>query len=119
MSFCRVFGSILAFSLPFWVPQASAAQTGTTTQPARFTLRGTVMDPARSAVPGATITVGSEGERSSFSASVVTDATGAFELRLDPGRYSVAVTLAGFVDIEQPLTMPPNDVSQNFVLEIA
>lgn len=64
-------------------------------QTASTSLRGTVTDPSGSIVPGASVTI--ENQASGFHASVMTDASGAYEfVQIVPGRYKVTVRVAGF-----------------------
>src|SRR5215471_6949705 len=58
-------------------------------------LSGTVQDPQKLAVPGATVTV--TNKVTGVARSVVTTADGSFNIpELAPGRYSVTVELQGF-----------------------
>ena len=58
-------------------------------------LSGTVMDPQKLAVPGATVTATNKG--TGVARTAVTTADGSFMIPdLDPGRYTVTVELQGF-----------------------
>ena len=59
------------------------------------TLRGTVTDPSRAVLPGATVTLANETTK--FTRETVTDDRGGFFFAtVDPGDYRLTVTLAGF-----------------------
>src|SRR5262249_11061051 len=73
-------------------------------QPDPMTLRGTVLDPARTAVPGARITATIEGRGDGL--SMVSDLNGQFSLPLEPGKYSLAIAKEGFVTVTQTVSLP-------------
>ena len=70
---------------------ASAAFAQTT----NATLVGSVLDPQSSVIAGATITVKDKG--TGISRTVETDSTGTYRVfPLNPGRYEVSASMAGF-----------------------
>jgi hypothetical protein len=74
---------------------AGLASTAANAQDARGTVSGTVRDPSRSIIPGATVTVTNVAMGTSVTA--VTNESGLFEAPyLIPGEYTVSVELAGF-----------------------
>jgi hypothetical protein len=85
----------MRFARAFWmvpvvvfVPWLAAAQV-------TATLSGEVVDSAGAVIPGATVVVTSKSTGGTFNA--VTDGTGAFSVpALNPGLYSVNVSLSGF-----------------------
>ena len=86
--------------------------------PARASLRGRVLDQNRAAIPGATVRV--EGVGLSKGVSAVTDQNGEFSLLLEPGDYTVRVSVAGFSDAAQTVRL--NQESNPFlevILQVA
>ena len=82
----------IAFSVVV-VIRVSAGGVGA--QEFRGTILGRVTDPQGAAVPGVTVVVTNQG--TNVSAEAVTQSDGAYAvLYLNPGKYRVAVTLAGF-----------------------
>jgi hypothetical protein len=82
-------------------------------------LVGNVSDPTGAVVSGATVTA--TGEGTGVVRTATTDATGMYQfVNLQPGNYSVKVTLAGFKSYErQDLTVESNNVTRNNItLEI-
>ena len=80
---------------------------------------GNVSDPAGAVVPGATVTATSEG--TGTVKSTTTDASGTYQfVNLQPGSYSLKVTIAGFKSYERlNLPVAANDVTRaNITLEI-
>ena len=78
------------------VPFPSSAQTQITTG----VIQGTVEDSTGAVVPGATVEA--KNIDTNFSRQLTTDSTGRFVfLALQPGRYTVTVTLAGFATLVQ------------------
>jgi len=70
---------------------------------ARASLRGRVLDQNRAAIPGAKVVVEATGSAASISA--VTDQNGDFSIMLDPGEYTVRVTVNGFSDASQAVNL--------------
>lgn len=70
---------------------------------ARSSLRGRVLDQNRAAVPGAKVVADVNGISGSVSA--VTDQNGEFLLMLEPGEYTVRVTVDGFSDASQTIRL--------------
>ena len=66
---------------------------------ARSSLRGRVLDQNRAAIPGAKVVAEATGSFRSVSAA--TDLNGEFALMLEPGEYTVRVTVNGFSDASQ------------------
>src|SRR5215216_2580235 len=85
MRFVRVCWMVLVVAL---VPSLVSAQV-------TATLSGEIVDSAGAVIPGATIIVTSKATGGTFNA--VTDGTGTFTVpALNPGLYSVTVSLSGF-----------------------
>ena len=85
---------------------------------ARSSLRGRVLDQNRAAIPGATVRI--EGVGASNGVSTVTDQNGEFSLMLEPGDYTVRVSVAGFSDASQTIRL--NQESNPFlevILQVA
>ena len=81
---------MLAVSLTVTASSLAYAQGGTTSP-----LTGTVVDSDGGVIPGATVTV--KNSTNGVSTTVVTNANGGFVVAaLEPGAYSVTVSLAGF-----------------------
>ncbi len=84
----------------------------------RFTLRGRVLDPSRSPLPGARITA--TPDQQGETASTVSDQSGNFALLLDYDRYTVKISADGFVDIVQQLNAVGDAGDRReFVLQVA
>src|SRR5882724_12092107 len=73
-------------------------------QPNQMTLRGTVLDPTRTPVPGARIKATIDGRAGG--PSMTSDQNGEFSLPLEPGKYSLSVAKEGFVTVSQPVSLP-------------
>ena len=100
----RILGILLAAALP-----AAFAQTGT------GTVRGTVVDPSRAALPGAKVTLTSEA--TSVSREAQSNEAGIYYFAsIPPGRYRLAVEAAGFKRWSSPLTL---EVGQTAVIDPA
>ena len=100
----RILGILLAAALP-----AALAQTGT------GTVRGTVVDPSRAALPGAKVTLTSEA--TSVSREAQSNEAGIYYFAsIPPGRYRLAVEAAGFKRWSSPLTL---EVGQTAVIDPA
>ena len=69
------------------------------------TIRGTVFDPMRAAIPGADVTVASDVH----TRTLVADERGEFAIAVPPGRYTVSAGHLGFVSIEQAIDVPLAD----------
>ena len=69
------------------------------------TIRGTVFDPMRAAIPGADVTVASDVH----TRTLVADERGEFAIAVPPGRYTVSAGHGGFVSIEQAIDVPLAD----------
>lgn len=105
----------LFLSCSFFSPAQAGELNGVS---ARSSLRGRVLDPNRAAVPGATVRV--EGVGISNGATAVTDQNGEFSLMLEPGDYTVRVSVAGFSDAMQTIRL--NQESSPFlevILQVA
>jgi catecholate siderophore receptor len=70
---------------------------------ARTLLRGRVLDPNRAIIPGARIIVTSNGIAAPISA--VTDQNGEFSLLLEPGDYSLRISVDGFSETSQHIRL--------------
>jgi catecholate siderophore receptor len=77
----------------------------------RSSLRGRVLDQNRAAIPGAKVVVEASGISGRLSA--VTDQNGEFSLMLEPGEYTVRVSVDGFSDASQTIHL--NQGSNPFV----
>ncbi len=69
----------------------------------RSSLRGRVLDQNRAAIPGAKVVAEANG--GSGSVSAITDQNGEFALMLEPGEYTVRVTVNGFSDAVQTIRL--------------
>src|SRR6476659_2062694 len=76
----------------------AAAQT-----PNRARVHGTILDATRMAIAGATITASAEG--TAQPTSTTTSSLGEFELRLAPGRYTLAANAPGFLEFTQQISV--------------
>ena len=104
----------LCFLQLFSQTRSAAAQTA-----AGSSLRGTVSDATHAPIAGARVTAVPDN-RSAGPSSSVTDQHGAFTLALIPGRYTVNVVAAGFLEHSQRLTIPQTGTaSWSPVLEVA
>ncbi len=83
------------------------------------TLKGLVTDDSGLVIPGATITVSNLA--SGAEATGTTDSSGAYELKLEPGTYLVAVENSGFeTGIADDIGLVAGQsITQNFTLEVA
>lgn len=70
---------------------------------ARSSLRGRVLDQNRAAIPSAKVIAEATG--GSGSVSAITDQNGEFSLMLEPGEYTVRVTVNGFSDAVQTVRL--------------
>ena len=105
----HVFRSVL---IGAWLCSAAAAQSA-------GSLRGTVTDPSRAVIPGATVTLTNEATK--FTRTAVTDERGGyFFATVDPGDYSLRVELSGFRTYEASgLHVSPNDtLGVDIVLQV-
>ena len=82
---------------------ATPIQASTQTGAAVFVLQGRVLDPTRSAIVGARITV--RLPNGVIGATATTDGQGAFTLRLPSGPHAITVTAAGFDAVSQTITV--------------
>src|SRR5262245_35592357 len=79
------------------------ALAGVRAQPNAGGIRGVVTDSTNSALPGVTVTLSRAAHTDRV---VITDEQGAFAfLALEPGRYAVTVSLAGFRPTTSPVTI--------------
>lgn len=69
----------------------------------RASLRGRVLDPNRAAIPGARVTATASGIPATVTA--LTDQNGEFSLLLEPGDYSLRITVDGFSEASQSLRL--------------
>src|SRR5215510_10580416 len=84
----------------------------------RFVLHGQVLDTTRAPLVDAHVAVRPEAGGPDRSAT--TDAQGRFELALDPGVYTVEVTVPGFLDASQRVSAgATGSESREFVLAVA
>lgn len=82
--------------------ESSGAQTDAGAASATGTLRGHVADPTGALIPGAKITILTEGGKTVTTATA--DSSGAYDVRgLKPGGYVVRAEFAGFATFESPL----------------
>jgi iron complex outermembrane recepter protein len=89
--------------------RAAPLECSTASQDRIGTLSGTVSDVSEAGISGASITASCN----SFRQTVTTDSTGAYSLRLSPGRYSVRVTAEKFAPAERELVLAaPNPVEE-------
>jgi catecholate siderophore receptor len=91
--------SLLGLFLISGVFSASQAEVGN----ARSSLRGRVLDQNRAAIPGAKVVAEATG--GSGSGSAITDQNGEFALMLEPGEYTVRITVNGFSDAVQTIRL--------------
>jgi catecholate siderophore receptor len=87
----------LSLIFGFFIPSQAEMES------ARSSLRGRVLDQNRAAIPGAKVVVEATG--SSGSVSAVSDQNGEFSLMLEPGEYTVRVTVNGFSDASQTVRL--------------
>lgn len=66
-------------------------------------LRGRVLDQNRAAIPGAKVVATANGTAGSVSA--VTDQNGEFSVMLEPGEYTVRITVDGFSEVSQAVRL--------------
>jgi catecholate siderophore receptor len=90
---------LLGLLLTSGIFSASQAEVGN----ARSSLRGRVLDQNRAAIPGAKVVAEATG--GSGSVSTITDQNGEFALMLEPGEYTVRVTVNGFSDAAQTIRL--------------
>lgn len=86
----------------------------------RGAINGRVLDPAGLALPGASVVV--TNVATGFTREVVTAETGAYSVpNLEPGTYSVSVTMAGFGSASRPgmLLAPGSVVTLDLRLQLA
>ncbi len=80
----------LALAIVVLLPAIALAQGSTKTS-----LSGVILDASGGVLPGATVEV--KNNRTGLALTAVTNSTGAFDVpALDPGEYTVSVTLSGF-----------------------
>jgi catecholate siderophore receptor len=86
---------------------------------AQSSLHGTVFDPGRAVIAGAKITVVPEGAGNG--PSTVSDQNGEFFLALQPGRYAVHISMAGFAELSQVVDLAGSTDRQthDFILQLA
>ncbi len=70
---------------------------------ARALLRGRVLDPNRAIIPGARIIVTSTGITTPITA--LTDQNGEFSVQIEPGDYSLRITVDGFSEVSQNIRL--------------
>ena len=91
--------AVIAVACALLLPSAAMAQQ-------RGSITGKVVDPDGLALPGATVTV--KEQNTGFTRTAVTASTGAYTVpNLDPGTYTVTVTMPGFSTVnrkDQPIT---------------
>jgi len=81
-------------------------------------VRGRVIDASGAAIPGAQILATPEGAGTAIAST--TDQRGEFALTLEPGRYTLTVTLEGFQQVRRRLTAGHGVTeSLDFVLKVA
>src|SRR5438105_2717648 len=85
---------------------ANAAAAQATLAPA--TIQGRVLDATRMPIAGARVTAVLDNQASG--PSTVTDQVGAFTLPVDPGRYTVSVAGAGFLEASQVVRVSQSGV---------
>jgi hypothetical protein len=90
---------LLGLLLISGVFSASQAEAGN----ARSSLRGRVLDQNGAAIPGAKVVA--KATTGSGSVSAITDQNGEFALLLEPGEYTVRVTVNGFSDAAQTIRL--------------
>ena len=83
----------------------------------RCALQGTVLDANRSPLPGARILAVADG--GGATASTVSDRSGQFTLRLEPGRYTIAISADGFVEVRRQIDLVRDSERREFVLPVA
>jgi catecholate siderophore receptor len=84
----------------------------------QFTLKGTVVDPSRAPVRGATVSA--QREAGGEGPSARTGEDGSFVLALRPGSYTVSVAAPGFAQATQAITaLEQGSESREFTLELA
>jgi hypothetical protein len=89
--------AVLAALCALLLPGAAQAQQ-------QGSITGKVLDPDGLALPGASVTVVSEG--TGYSRTYVTAATGAFTVQnLQPGKYRVTATMSGFQDVKREVQL--------------
>jgi catecholate siderophore receptor len=87
-------------------------------EPPPFSLRGRVLDPARSGIAGARVTAIPDG-RGSW-AGAISDDRGAFLLKLVAGHYRFRILAEGFQESSFTLDAPPGgEESREIVLDLA
>ncbi len=100
-------------------PLAAFAELGIAqANPSRVSIQGRVLDPMRAPIAGARVTAVLDNQGSG--PSMLTDQRGEFTLAVDPGRYTVTVVAAGFLQVTQNVDpLQDGAVSREFVLQIA
>lgn len=83
------------------------------------TLHGTVTDPTGAVIPGATVHVSNAA--SGFNRTIVSDATGQFDLLNMPfNNYDITVTANGFIQLKKSIVVnSPVALSINLILQVA
>jgi len=66
-------------------------------------LRGKVLDPTRGLIAGAQITAVPDGRTSG--PSTVSDQSGEFALTLEPGNYTLKISMTGFLETSQRVSV--------------
>lgn len=96
-----VFLAVICLASPSAADEISAS---------RFVIAGTVLDPSRASIPGATVTLRAGGKAPGQ--SVVTDNAGSFRFTaVDPGRYEIEVRRTSFKTITQRLVVRDRDLT--------
>lgn len=94
--------------------EAGAAQA----HPARVSIHGRVLDPARMPIAGARVTAVPDNQSSG--PSTVTDQRGEFTLAVDPGRYTVHIVAEGFLEASPAVSAWERVAdAREFVVQIA
>ena len=107
-----------ALALPIALTAAPAAAGAAQAAASTTTVRGTVLDPMKTAVMGASVTAAGDGGAAAI--STTTDQSGAFTLTLPPGRYTITVTFPGFRDATSQITAAASgNATTDFVLQVA
>src|SRR5262245_57431288 len=83
-----------------------------------FTLHGKVLDPVHAPVVAARVTATAAGQGPSY--STLSDGSGAFNLPVAPGKYTITVTAPGFLEAATTLeALEAGEGAKDFVLRIA
>ncbi len=94
-------GVLRAMVMPFALVAALALTRSASAQTTTGVISGTVVDPQGAVVPGATVTVTNEATNDTRTATTDSE-RGSFQVTgLNPGTYSVSVTLQGFRKFER------------------